>query len=687
MSDMERLNIILAARDKQFAAAMDRNIRRVERFAARSQKNLSRTSRSFDAMGFAAKRLAPLMAALGAGAVVGKLRSTVAVLDDIGKTADKIGLTTDALQEWRTVAESAGVSQSSLDSSLERFNKRLGEAQMGTGAAAKMLKKLGLEAGDLATMGLDDALGQVADKISGIADPTERAAAAAALFGREGVAMVNLMREGSDGMDRMRQEARDLGIIMDESLIRGAEDAQTKLDLMGRVISSQLNSALIELAPLLVAGATATADLVRGLNSGLEAVQNFLDPQSDLEKATSNVVLAMADEITQSQLLDQALGRGVTMSQSIAKAKLEEARAFHESAKAKIAEHKAMVLNSEEWGSLSVQISQAEAAIRAVAAPRGEDTVNRMSEAYEQQQQRLIQLIQARQELIQVDQEMQAQLERTGSNMATLEAAIGNSGGGMVSVEGTAVNPIDLGARDALSRTGSAASAAVPELTDYAEVMERIRGVFGGSVAAGGDYNDTLAQIEAMYRQGVLSAEEYKDAVAAVEEKFSDARSKADSLKSSAASTFASIVTGAESASDALSNLLSNLAGQFANAAFGSVFKSSGIFDGLADLLNFDGGGYTGSGARSGGLDGKGGFLAMVHPNESVIDHTKGQRAPAAGGSGGQLNINVNVSGARGNSEITDMVQAGVQQGLQHYDRTVLPGSVKRVNNDPRKVR
>ena len=39
----------------------------------------------------------------------------------------------------------------------------------------------------------------------------------------------------------------------------------------------------------------------------------------------------------------------------------------------------------------------------------------------------------------------------------------------------------------------------------------------------------------------------------------------------------------------------------------------------------FAGGGYTGNGARAGGLDGKGGFMAMMHPRETVVDHTKGQ--------------------------------------------------------------
>lgn len=40
---------------------------------------------------------------------------------------------------------------------------------------------------------------------------------------------------------------------------------------------------------------------------------------------------------------------------------------------------------------------------------------------------------------------------------------------------------------------------------------------------------------------------------------------------------------------------------------------------------NFSGGGYTGNGARSGGLDGQGGFMAMLHPRETVVDHARGQ--------------------------------------------------------------
>lgn len=70
---------------------------------------------------------------------------------------------------------------------------------------------------------------------------------------------------------------------------------------------------------------------------------------------------------------------------------------------------------------------------------------------------------------------------------------------------------------------------------------------------------------------------------------------------------------------------------------------------------NFDGGGFTGYGPRSGGMDGKGGFLAMLHPNETVIDHTKGQ---SAGGVTVVQNINVST---------------GVQQTVRTEIRQLMP--------------
>jgi hypothetical protein len=300
---------------------------------------------------------------------------------------------------------------------------------------------------------------------------------------------------------------------------------------------------------------------------------------------------------------------------------------------------------------------------------------------------RLAGLITQRQELLKMDQELQAQLDRTGANVAKLEGAIGQSGGGMVSIDGTAVNPIEASNKKTISGAGKSAKTAIPELSKYADVMARIKSEFGSAVPVGQTYRDTLAQLDALYRSGAINQKQYEDATAAVERQFQGATSAADGLRSQASQTFASIITGADDASDAVANLLSNLAGQFANAAFGGLFKSVPAFDALGGLLSFDGGGQTPSGPRSGGLDGKGGFLSVMHPDESVYDHKKGQAPRGGGGGGGPREINVNVSGARGNQEVTEMVQRGVQQGLQEYDRSVLPSSVQKINNDPRRIK
>jgi hypothetical protein len=78
----------------------------------------------------------------------------------------------------------------------------------------------------------------------------------------------------------------------------------------------------------------------------------------------------------------------------------------------------------------------------------------------------------------------------------------------------------------------------------------------------------------------------------------------------------------------------------------GQAFIPSGGYSFAGGGYSFAGGGYTGDGSRSGGLDGQGGFLAMLHPRETVIDHTRG--TPRAGGAASNnITINVDASGTK----------------------------------------
>jgi hypothetical protein len=256
----EQLNVILSAKDKEFTRAMDRSQRRVQQFAKQSNKSLGSASKAFGKLSGAAAAFLP---ALSAAALVGAVRSVTASLDEIGKTADRIGITTDALQLLRVTAESAGVAQSALDSSIEKLGKGLAEAKMGIGTAKDALKTLNLNAADLIGLGLDGAMAKIADEVNKLPSPMEKTAVATQLFGRSGAPMLNLLREGADGMARMQAEARELGVVIDEDLIRNAEEAQTQIDLMSRVISANLSTALVNLAPLLTSTATAIASLTK----------------------------------------------------------------------------------------------------------------------------------------------------------------------------------------------------------------------------------------------------------------------------------------------------------------------------------------------------------------------------------------------------------------------------------------
>jgi len=68
---------------------------------------------------------------------------------------------------------------------------------------------------------------------------------------------------------------------------------------------------------------------------------------------------------------------------------------------------------------------------------------------------------------------------------------------------------------------------------------------------------------------------------------------------------------------------------------------------GDGDPFTFAGGGYTGNGARAGGIDGKGGFPAILHPRETVIDHAQGQ-----GMGGATVNFNISTVDAAGFDEL-----------------------------------
>ena len=92
------------------------------------------------------------------------------------------------------------------------------------------------------------------------------------------------------------------------------------------------------------------------------------------------------------------------------------------------------------------------------------------------------------------------------------------------------------------------------------------------------------------------------------------------------------------------------------------VFAATAVAAGLANVAaikssSFEGGGFTGTGGRSGGVDGKGGFPAILHPNETVIDHTKGQ--------GGGITVVNNIDATGAGADVDMKIRSAMQQTSQ----------------------
>lgn len=199
--------------------------------------------------------------------------------------------------------------------------------------------------------------------------------------------------------------------------------------------------------------------------------------------------------------------------------------------------------------------------------------------------------------------------------------------------------------------------------------------------------NETLnAQIDAQAAQvGRLTGEleraeiaqdQFETAIDGIAGAMSNALFEGESLREDLAQVFKQI------ASDILNSgiraaLMAQFGGQGGAAGGFGGFVSRLFGGGQGGLFSFDGGGFTGYGGRVGGIDGKGGFPAILHPNETVIDHTRGQRL-----GGGSMSVTIDLRGTTGDRALDEKIRVGAAQAVAQANRA-MPSRVAAINRDP----
>lgn len=171
-------------------------------------------------------------AALSVGAVGFFVKQQLTAIDATAKFAQRLGMATEGLVGLQHAASITGVKVEALQMGLQRMTRRVAEAAMGTGEARGALQELGIDARELTQLRPEDQFARIADKMTKVATQGDRVRLAMKLFDSEGVALVNTLALGSDGLERMKQEARDLGLTFSgymASKVEAANDALTRL--------------------------------------------------------------------------------------------------------------------------------------------------------------------------------------------------------------------------------------------------------------------------------------------------------------------------------------------------------------------------------------------------------------------------------------------------------------------------
>jgi hypothetical protein len=217
----------------------------------------------------AAAAFAAIKAVKGIASLVDDVRG---IGDELDKTSKQLGVSTDALQEWRHAAGLAGVSGKSVSVTMRKLQKNAFEAAKGNKMLEEDFAKLGVSVedsnGNLKTA--DQLMQDMGDGFAKLTNASEKSALAQNLMGRSGAELIPLFNEGSEAIGKMRQEAHDLGSVMSEKLIKQSvvlTDQQARASAAWQGVKNQIASFVM---PIFIALANTMIKVAKAIQGPLK---------------------------------------------------------------------------------------------------------------------------------------------------------------------------------------------------------------------------------------------------------------------------------------------------------------------------------------------------------------------------------------------------------------------------------
>lgn len=238
---IQRLGVTLFARTDKFNKGVNKSRRQV--------RGLSMSLRSVTT---AVAGVSSVLAGLSFGR---NIKDAINIGDEIQKLSLRLGVSTDALSQYRHVMTLAGVDFKTFEKALQNQQRVISEASDGVGVASDSLKELGLSARGLNELTGDLQFEILADSLSQVENSSDRVRIAMDLFGARGVQVLQAMSEGAEGLRKYREEADDLGLTINKlEADRMAELNDSFARLRGRMqgvffeIANELGPSIIDLS-------------------------------------------------------------------------------------------------------------------------------------------------------------------------------------------------------------------------------------------------------------------------------------------------------------------------------------------------------------------------------------------------------------------------------------------------------
>jgi hypothetical protein len=231
------------------------------------------------ASGLSGLGLAGLAASAGLGALAiasGKAFEAMDFGDQLQASADKIGITAEALQELRFAADETDVPVEALESSLQRLNGTLGafKTGVGDGKVKEAFEALGIKPQDLKGINnANDLLPILADRLGRVSDTAAQVQLARKLGGED---ILPILRLQADGLDLVRRRAHELGLVLSNETVKALSDADRQMELAGQQINANLRAAFAGLATDIATATTALLNFFTELKTTQPALAVFL---------------------------------------------------------------------------------------------------------------------------------------------------------------------------------------------------------------------------------------------------------------------------------------------------------------------------------------------------------------------------------------------------------------------------